>query len=275
MKDALDRGVRGILSRVTRGRPPADEEQRADWDARTLVRLLDREQLRRYAETDDPSLAAELIARERLRALRSPEPLTPTQTEEELLAAPWRWARAGERVLAALQVLVLVFGWTFLIAGIIGILGVPWLIWVSAGALAVSTLALTGRSLTVALIDRWRVRPLLERASHTPGQLGRGLPGSTPTSTVSGALDLMVYVTAVIMLAAGVGAIGIGALTAGIDLIFWAVYGDAPQDLAFSGQIALVGLVLLALTLLLARVWGAMVQADRRRISALEWLVER
>ncbi|MGO0575988.1 hypothetical protein [Ornithinimicrobium panacihumi] len=272
LQDLLARTVGGMLSRASRPRPPANARERAEWDARTLVRLMDREQLRRYAETTDE--AVDLIAAERLRTWRSRDELRPTPEEREVLSRPWRWARQGEVVLAGLRVVLLLFGWAFLITGIIGILGVGPMIWVSAASLLVATLALTAHSLVIGVIDRLRVRPLLEWASHIPGQLGRGLPGSMPTSTVSGAMDLVVFSLTVILVGAGIGGIVIAVLVTAIELIFWALEGLAPSDLGFSAGMAGGGLALVALAWGIAALWGAMVQADRRRISAVQWIVE-
>ena len=69
-------------------RPPRDGHERAEWDARTLVRLLSTEQLRRYAETTDRDVAVELIARERLRTWRRRDDLRPTPEELAVLARP-------------------------------------------------------------------------------------------------------------------------------------------------------------------------------------------
>lgn len=236
-------------------RPPRDGHERAEWDARTLVRLLSTEQLRRYAETTDRDVAVELIARERLRTWRRRDELRPTPEELAVLARPWRWARVAEVVLSVLRVITLVFGWTFLVAGVIGMFGVGVLIWVSALGLFVATLSLTAHSATIGLIDRMRTRPLLDWASRIPGQLGRGLPGSTPRSTVSGALDLVVFCVTVILVGSGAAAIIIAVLITGIELIFWLLDGLPLSELGFAAMMVGLGLGVLLLALVLNAVW--------------------
>lgn len=275
MRDLLAGLVGRIMSVASRPRPPADADQRAEWDARTLVRLLDREQLRRYAETDDTEVAVELIARERRAAWEQRGQLRATPEEREVLLREWRWAGTAELALRAMRGITLVSGWTFLLAGLVGVLGVHWLIWVSAAALLVGTLSLSGYWVTMGIIDRLRIGPVLDWASRIPGQLGRGLPGSTPTSTVSGALDLIIYILTVILAGSAFGLFLIGLLVIAIELFFWALDGLAPTDMGFSATMLGIGLAVGLVALGLNAAWGAMVQADRRRVSATQWLVER
>lgn len=254
-------------------RPPRDGHERAEWDNRTLVRLLSTEQLRRYAETTDRDVAVELIARERLRTWRRRDELRPTPEELAVLARPWRWARVAEVVPRTLWVVFLVLGWTFLISGILAVV-VADLIWVSAVSLAATGVVMTTHSIATAVIDRMRTRPLLEWASHVPGQLGRGLPGSWPRSTVSGALAMTVDILTVTLLgAAGCGVV-IAVILVVASLVSPARNMEGVDDLSLAGMLLGGALALGLLTLALNRLWAAMLQADRRRLSAVQWLVE-
>ncbi|MGD8151133.1 hypothetical protein [Ornithinimicrobium sp. Y1694] len=132
----------------------------------------------------------------------------------------------------------------------------------------------TGEWLTVAVEDRTRVQPLLEWATTRPGQLGRGVPESAPRATMSGSLDLVGYTLLVIlslpMLIGGFMLVVIGLLSAALGEWPWSQGAVDRTYLlvmttAFLAPIVLGGLLVLS--------WRALALAERRRASALEWLV--
>lgn len=257
-------------------RPPKElhSEERARADARVLARLLSPDQRERYTGTRDEAAARDALAAERLAALRSVASLWATPEEEATAARQGPGLRVIAALSALLRVGTLAGGLVFLGAFLAAPFGGDAFILLSAAGLAVGTVCLTGEKLLGAVADRTRVRPLLDWASHRPGQLGRGLPGTTRVRTVAGALDLVVWCLLVIVVGLGVTFLAVAVVVLAIDLFFAVVDGVAPTELRFAAIMAGLGLVTVAVAWLCAAGWSWLARSEVRRASAVQWLVE-
>lgn len=254
--------------------PLPDHEQAAQ-DGRTLAGLLTTEQLSRYAGSTDREQVARSLAGERAEVLRSRHRLTPTGEEREALDTPWQpsprseWLRqTWHGVWSAAAVLALL---GFLVVFVRPGLGFFLLLFLTF----LSIVGLTGEWVTIARQDRARVDALLDWATTRPGQLGRGVPGSAPRATVSGSLDMLTYTVLSALLVPfliGVMMVVIIALVA-LALFLWKGWTGPMVSSTYLAWLiaALVVPVVAGSVVLLALRRGSL--SERRRASALEWLV--
>ncbi|MFX0539953.1 hypothetical protein ACQBAT_14825 [Ornithinimicrobium sp. Y1847] len=257
--------------------PPAqpDDAERARRDGATLARLLTPEQRSRYAETQDRAVAADFLARERAAVLAERDTLEPTGEEREALTVPWQAPEGGAWLQQTFQVMSLVIALAIpvvLLAGsVVGDAGLG-----IAGLLVLLiAVTFTAEALTAAALDRRRVAPLLEWATTRPGQLGRGVPGSSPGTTVTGALGCLAYAVLMafaISIIIGLVFLGLFAVIALLAAAFGGTFSDFWEpDLILGLVTAVVAPIAVGAVLLSAWRLGAL--AEHRRHSALEWLV--
>lgn len=256
------------------GRPLADED-RAARDGRVLAGLLSPEQLTRYTETQDRRAAAACLARERLAVLTARESLEPTGEEREALTVPWEAPGTSSWLIDTFRGMTLVAG----LGIVVSLALTPFIQEAGAGiALLLGLLVaitVTAERFVSAAQDRTRVAPLLDWATTRPGQLGRGVPGSGPRSTLSGSLrPLFVAVWYVLTLSVLIG--GFFLVVVGLlSLLIWAVNGSVAGAFEASYVLSLAAAVVVPIVVggLLLLLWRAGTLAEWRRASALEWLV--
>ena len=165
--------------------------------------------------------------------------------------------------------------------GIVGSLLLTPLIGEAGGGIALllallAALSVTGERLISAAQDRARAAPLLEWATTRPGQLGRGVPGSAPLSTVGRALDplagALFFIGSVSVLIGGFFLVVVVAVLSGIG---WMVDGTPFGWFDTGFVLALVAAVVVPVVAggLLLGLWRMSSRAEQRRAGALEWLV--
>jgi hypothetical protein len=237
--------------------------RRAAADAEVITGLLDAEQRRRYARSSDRSLTAQLLESERHEVLSDAPPPNAQEREsaEAALAADARTRRwAGHEARA--QCGVLSTGTIFLVGGGLGLLlRSEVLTVIGAIALPLSGLLLGVQFFWRRRVSARRLRVLVDWASHSPGQLGRGVPLPLRTARTSlWSSDLaQKLMTIVTVLGLGLLGIGIWVLAQGQGL------AEADGYLGTGGVITGAGAVFFLAGPLAHR-------AARRRDAALEWL---
>ncbi|MFX0539951.1 hypothetical protein ACQBAT_14815 [Ornithinimicrobium sp. Y1847] len=261
--------IRDYMGRVSQ-LPDRSASQRADEDAAVLVRLMSDEQVRTFGGTSDRDAVRELIRSQRLEALML-RPDTSSPHERQLLDRAQPIPRGRLLLVRILDVLAIACTLAIPVC-LVAMFFYGWLFVVLLAAPVLGVGLLTARWLVASTVEKDRLRSRLSWAVTRSGQLGRGLPGSAPAVSISGAFDLMAYLMAYILLIVG------SFLTfSGFGVALISLVADGPgSDLVQIGlQTGAGGAGLLLLSWGVAAAWGALQRSERRRASATEWLVEQ